>query len=50
MKIYDQHKPPQYESEKCCYWCGKYSKKGIAVPNVIFGKVFKCQNCVNKKA
>ena len=50
MKIYENHKPPQYESKKCCFWCGKYSKHGEMVPNMILGKVFKCNKCTSNKA
>ena len=50
MAIYTQHKPPQYEAKKCCFWCGKYSKNGEMMPNMILGKVFKCKKCIDSKA
>ncbi len=50
MKIYENHKPPQYEIKKCCFWCGKYSNAGTMVPNMILGKVFKCKKCIDSKA
>jgi len=37
------------ESIKYCFFCGKYKTKGNMIKNMIFGQVFKCEECAYKR-
>ena len=37
------------ESIKYCFFCRKYKTKGNMIKNMIFGQVFKCEECAYKR-